>query len=68
MSMNKIYLGIDPGDNGGLVWLDADGTILELSLLHTCRCRRIVQCCMFRCGLSFITTYIVVRTGLHTCV
>lgn len=29
MSMSKIYLGIDPGSNGGLVWLDSDGTLLE---------------------------------------
>ena len=27
--MSKIYLGIDPGSNGGLVWLDSDGTLLE---------------------------------------
>ena len=27
--MNKIYLGIDVGANGGLVWLDADGSLLE---------------------------------------
>lgn len=26
--MSKMYLGIDPGDNGGLVWLDADGSLL----------------------------------------
>lgn len=29
MSMSKIYLGIDPGSNGGLVWLDSDGSLLE---------------------------------------
>lgn len=27
--MSKIYLGIDPGSNGGLVWLDSDGNLLE---------------------------------------
>lgn len=27
--MGKIYLGIDPGANGGLAWLDADGRLLE---------------------------------------
>ena len=27
--MSKIYLGIDPGSNGGLVWLDSDGSLLE---------------------------------------
>lgn len=27
--MSKIYLGVDPGSNGGLVWLDSDGTLLE---------------------------------------
>ena len=29
MSKSKIYLGIDPGSNGGLVWLDSDGSLLE---------------------------------------
>lgn len=29
MSMSKMYLGIDPGNQGGLAWLDADGTLLE---------------------------------------
>ncbi|MBD5302410.1 MAG: hypothetical protein HDS16_05380 [Bacteroides sp.] len=27
--MSKIYLGIDPGANGGMVWLDEDGSLLE---------------------------------------
>lgn len=27
--MSKIYLGVDPGDAGGLAWLDSDGTLLE---------------------------------------
>lgn len=27
--MSKTYLGIDPGCNGGLAWLDEDGTLLE---------------------------------------
>lgn len=29
MTMSKIYLGIDPGENGGLAWLDYDGSLLE---------------------------------------
>ena len=27
--MSKIYLGIDPGEKGGLAWLDSDGNLLE---------------------------------------
>jgi hypothetical protein len=27
--MSKIYLGIDVGANGGLVWLNSDGSLLE---------------------------------------
>lgn len=27
--MSKIYLGIDCGQNGGLAWLDEDGSLLE---------------------------------------
>ncbi len=27
--MSKIYLGIDVGANGGLAWLDEDGSLLE---------------------------------------
>lgn len=27
--MGKTYLGIDCGQNGGLAWLDADGSLLE---------------------------------------
>lgn len=27
--MSKIYLGIDVGENGGLVWLGEDGSLLE---------------------------------------
>ena len=27
--MGKIYLGIDCGQNGGLAWLDEDGSLLE---------------------------------------
>lgn len=29
MSMEKAILGIDPGANGGLAWLDEDGTLLK---------------------------------------
>lgn len=27
--MERMYLGIDPGANGGLAWLDADGRLVE---------------------------------------
>lgn len=27
--MSKIYLGVDPGCNGGLAWLDEGGSLLE---------------------------------------
>lgn len=27
--MSKIYCGVDPGDNGGIAWLDSDGALLE---------------------------------------
>lgn len=27
--MSKIYLGIDPGANGGIAWVDEDGALIE---------------------------------------
>lgn len=27
--MNRVIIGIDPGANGGIVWLDEDGTLLR---------------------------------------
>lgn len=33
--MSKIYLGIDPGENGGMAWLNEDGTLLECVKMPT---------------------------------
>lgn len=27
--MSRVIIGIDPGENGGVVWLDGDGTLLR---------------------------------------
>lgn len=27
--MSKIFCGVDPGNNGGIAWLDEDGSLLE---------------------------------------